>query len=178
MNIKTLFSGGLIILGVGLIIFAGVLWVKRAKFMADAIEAKGKIVGYTRSVVHDPDNLQSDTVPGVGSSSPIIEFTNVHFFVGDLEILKRFLAMGFTVSFTGVITFARDYDEIVRFAPLDMIMSETDSPFVAPIPHRGQRNSPLYVPEVVRKIAEIRGEDFETVKVALYTNAARHFDIH
>ena len=99
---------------------------------------------------------------------------NVHFFVGDLDVLKKFLALGFTVSFTGVITFARDYDEIVRFAPLDMIMSETDSPFVAPLPYRGKRNSPLYVSEVVKKIAEIRGEDLERVKIALRDNALRY----
>jgi len=102
---------------------------------------------------------------------------NVHFFVGDLDVLKRFLAIGFTVSFTGVITFARDYDEVVRSAPLNMIMSETDSPFVAPIPHRGERNSPLYVPEVVRKIAEIRGENFEMVRKQMVENAKRTFNI-
>lgn len=100
---------------------------------------------------------------------------NVHFFVGDLVILQRFLDIGFTVSFTGVITFARDYDEIVRHAPLNMIMSETDSPFVAPQPYRGQRNSPLYIPEVVRKIAEIRGEPLEEVKKAMVENAARNY---
>ena len=101
----------------------------------------------------------------------------MHFFVGDLDVLKRFLAIGFTVSFTGVITFARDYDEVVRSAPLNMIMSETDSPFVAPIPHRGERNSPLYVPEVVRKIAEIRGENFEMVRKQMVENAKRTFNI-
>ncbi len=102
---------------------------------------------------------------------------NVHFFVGDLDVLKRFLKIGFTVSFTGVITFAHDYDEIIRSTPLDMLMSETDSPFVAPASHRGQRNSPLYVPEIVRKIAEIRGEDFETVRKQLLKNAERVFKI-
>lgn len=100
---------------------------------------------------------------------------NVHFFVGDVEVLKRFLSIGFTVSFTGVLTFARDYDAVVQTAPLDMIMSETDAPFVAPTPYRGKRNSPLYIPEVVKKIAELRGEDFEVVRKALYANAKRSF---
>ncbi len=100
---------------------------------------------------------------------------NVHFFVGNLDVLKRFLDIGFTVSFTGVITFARDYDEIVRYAPLDMIMSETDSPFVAPVPHRGKRNSPLYVPEVVKKIAELKELPFEEVQKAMVDNAMRNF---
>ena len=100
---------------------------------------------------------------------------NVHFFVGNLEVLKRFLDIGFTVSFTGVITFTNDYDELVKYAPQNMIMSETDSPFVPPNPYRGKRNSPFYVPEVVKKIAEIRGENFDDVKVALCNNATRSF---
>ena len=102
---------------------------------------------------------------------------NSHFFVGDLNTLKRFLNIGFSVSFTGVVTFTRDYDELIKFAPIDMIMAETDAPFVAPVPYRGTRNSPLYVTEVVKKIAEIRGEPLEKVKTALVNNALRHFNI-
>ncbi len=100
---------------------------------------------------------------------------NAHFFAGNLDILKRFLDIGFTVSFTGVITFTHDYDEFIRYAPLNMIMSETDAPFVAPVPHRGERNSPLYVSEVVKKIAEIRGEPLELVQKALLDNVLRNF---
>ena len=88
--------------------------------------------------------------------------------------MKRFLKIGFSMSFTGVITFARDYDEIVRSIPLDMIMSETDAPFVAPVPYRGKRNSPLYIPEIVKKIAEIRQQDFDIVKATLGENASRY----
>jgi TatD DNase family protein len=102
---------------------------------------------------------------------------DVHFFAGDLEIAKRFWAIDFTTSFTGVITFARDYDEVIRNAPLDMIMSETDAPFVAPAPYRGKRNEPSYVSEVVKKIAEIRGGDFETIRAAMVSNAQRIFGI-
>jgi TatD DNase family protein len=100
---------------------------------------------------------------------------NAHFFAGDSNVLKRLLTIGFTVSFTGVLTFTHDYDEIVRATPIEMIMSETDSPFVAPVPYRGKRNSPLYVPEVVKKIAEIRGEPLDTVKKAIISNVLRHF---
>jgi len=102
---------------------------------------------------------------------------NAHFFVGTVPILKRFLNIGFTVSFSGVITFAHDYDPSVKYVPLDMVMSETDSPFVSPMPFRGKRNSPLHIPEIVRKIAEIRGEDFETVRKQLLKNAERVFKI-
>lgn len=100
---------------------------------------------------------------------------NAHFFAGDEVILKRLLDIGFTVSFTGVITFTHDYDELVKITPLDMIMAETDAPFVAPVPHRGKRNSSLYVPEVVKKIAEIRNESETSVKIALIHNALKQF---
>jgi len=58
-----------------------------------------------------------------------------------------------------------------------MIMSETDAPYVAPTPHRGRRNEPAYVSEVVKKIAEIRGGDFEIVQKALVSNALQKFGI-
>jgi len=95
---------------------------------------------------------------------------NVHFFAGSAEIAKRFFDIGFTVSFTGVITFARDYDEVIKSAPLNMIMSETDSPYVTPIPYRGKRNEPSYVSEVVKQIAEIRGENDKMVGDILVSN--------
>lgn len=96
---------------------------------------------------------------------------NVHFFAGTPLVAERFFAIGFTVSFTGVITFTTDYDEVIRKAPLNMIMSETDAPYVAPVPHRGKRNEPGYVSLVVARIAEIRGEDPELVRRALVENA-------
>lgn len=102
---------------------------------------------------------------------------NAHFFAGNMEVLKRLLNIGFSVSFTGVLTFTHDYDEYVKYTPLDMIMSETDAPFVAPVPYRGGRNSPLYVPEVVKAIAQIRGENLEDVKVSMVNNALKHFKI-
>lgn len=102
---------------------------------------------------------------------------DVHFFTGDWEIAKKFLDLGFTLSFTGVITFARDYDEVVKNAPLDMLLSETDAPYVTPAPHRGKRNEPAYVELVVRAIADIRGDDFDTVRRELMRNAERVFGI-
>jgi len=98
---------------------------------------------------------------------------NVHFFAGNMDVAKRFFDIGFTISFTGVITFVRDYDEVIKSAPLDMIMSETDAPYVAPLPYRGKRNEPSYVKEVVKKIAQIREEDEESVRVTLVNNAVR-----
>ncbi len=98
---------------------------------------------------------------------------NVHFFAGTLEVARRFFNFGFTVSFTGVITFTSDYDEVIRNAPLEMILSETDSPYLSPEPYRGMRNEPSRVVKVVERIAEIRGEGLEVVRIALFQNATR-----
>ena len=102
---------------------------------------------------------------------------NLHFFAGSAVEAEQFLDMGFTFSFTGVITFTRDYDEIVRYLPMDRIMSETDCPYVTPAPHRGERNEPAYVVEVVKAIARIRGEDVEKVGTAIIENARKLFGI-
>jgi TatD DNase family protein len=100
---------------------------------------------------------------------------DAHFFAGDWTTAKRFLDLGFTLSFTGVLTFTHDYDEVVKNAPLDMLLSETDAPYVTPVPHRGKRNEPAYVTEVVKRIADIRGEPLGRVAGQLVRNAQRVF---
>lgn len=102
---------------------------------------------------------------------------DVHFFAGNWEVAKQFLGLGFTLSFTGVLTFTSDYDEVVRNTPLDMLLSETDAPYVTPTPYRGKRNEPTYVVEVVRAIARIKGIDEEECREALVANAARVFGL-
>ncbi|MFZ3011682.1 MAG: TatD family hydrolase [Minisyncoccia bacterium] len=102
---------------------------------------------------------------------------DVHFFAGTWEDAKKFLDIGFTLSFTGVVTFTKDYDEVIRNTPLDRIMSETDAPYVAPVPHRGKRNEPVYVKETVKKIAEIKNLPEAEVAEALIANAKRLFKI-
>lgn len=102
---------------------------------------------------------------------------DVHFFAGGLEEAKAFLDFGFTLSFTGVITFTTNYDEVIKNTPLDMIMTETDCPYVTPVPHRGKRNEPMHVREVVKKIALVKGLDEEEVAKAVMANANRVFGI-
>ncbi len=102
---------------------------------------------------------------------------DVHFFAGNWEEAKAYLDFGFTISFTGVITFTHDYDEVVRNIPLDMIMTETDSPYVTPVPYRGKRNTPSYVSQVAKKIAEIKGLPEDEVAKAIIQNAKRVFGI-
>ncbi len=102
---------------------------------------------------------------------------DVHFFAGDWATAKKFLDFGFTLSFTGVLTFTQDYDEVVRNAPLDMLLSETDAPYITPIPFRGKRNESAHIPLVVRRISEIRGQDFDKVAFQIMENARRVFQI-
>lgn len=102
---------------------------------------------------------------------------NMHFYVGDIETTKLFLELGFTFSFTAVLTFARDYDAVVKYLPLASILTETDAPYIAPVSRRGQRNDPLAVVDVVAAIAQIRGEDEEVVRKAVLENAKRLFSL-
>jgi TatD DNase family protein len=102
---------------------------------------------------------------------------NAHFFAGSVDDARLYLDMGFSVSFTGVVTFTRDYDEVVRYVPADMIHAETDAPYVSPKPYRGQRNEPLHVIEVAQKLAEIRGVDPEQFREQLLKNAESLYSI-
>lgn len=102
---------------------------------------------------------------------------NSHFFAGNVDQARRFLDIGFTLSFTGVITFTKDYDEVIKFIPDNSIMSETDAPFVAPVPHRGKRNEPVFVREVVARMAQIRGESEEVMAKKILQNARNLFSL-
>lgn len=108
----------------------------------------------------------------------------MHFFSGDIEQAKKYTELGFHISFSGVITFparrgeiANAYCEIIKNIPLERILAETDCPYVAPVPHRGERNEPAYVKYTVQKIAEIRGVSFEEVAEQTTKNARELFDI-
>lgn len=133
-------------------------------------DAKGNqaSVASERSVYDDVYDIlkQYAKVPG-----------DIHFYAGNYEQAKKFFELGFTISFTGVITFAKDYEEVVRNAPLDMIHAETDCPYVAPVPYRGKRCEPAYVIEVYKKIATIKGLDEELVRSQLLENARKLFNI-
>lgn len=100
---------------------------------------------------------------------------NVHFFVGDVDIARRFYDLNFSTSFTGVVTFAREYDEVVRFAPIDMLLTETDSPYATPVPFRGKRNEPSHVRYIVTALAGILGLPEDKLKEQIVENAERVF---
>lgn len=102
---------------------------------------------------------------------------DIHFFVGGVEEARDFVDLGFTMSYTAVLTFARDYDEVVRAIPLENLITETDAPYIAPARIRGKRNEPTSVIDVVDALAEIRREDRETVRAAVLANATRLFGL-
>lgn len=101
----------------------------------------------------------------------------VHSFMGTREEAKKFLELGLYLGFNGIITFARQYDEIVREVPLERILLETDAPFLTPEPYRGKRNEPSYVVEVAKKLAELKNEPYEKVIKQTAQNCEKLFDL-
>jgi len=102
---------------------------------------------------------------------------DIHFFVGGEREARAFAALGFTVSYTAVTTFARDYDATIRSLPLNSLLVETDAPYVAPASRRGKRNDPLAIPEIVAALASIRGEEPEVIRRSLLVNTGRLFGL-
>jgi len=102
---------------------------------------------------------------------------NIHFFADTIKTARQYMDLDFTMSFTGVITFAKEYHEVLAYLPISHIMSETDAPYVTPVPFRGKRCEPIHVAEVVKKIAEVRQEPLEKIQKTLVDNAFRVFDI-
>lgn len=101
----------------------------------------------------------------------------VHSYTGSLQEVKQFLDLGLYIGFNGIITFARQYDEIVREVPLDRILLETDAPFLTPEPYRGKRNEPAYVIEVAKKLAELKKESLEKVVEETTNNCKKLFNL-
>lgn len=101
----------------------------------------------------------------------------IHCFSGSWPQAERYLDLGYYLSFTGIITYARDYDKVIKNAPLEKIMAETDCPYLAPVPYRGSRNEPAYVKYVYQVIARVRGENFNKIEKQLDKNAVGFFKL-
>ena len=100
-----------------------------------------------------------------------------HFFAGTVDDAQGFLALGFHLSFTGVATFAKQYVELIAATPENRIMSETDCPYVAPVPERGKRNEPSFVIHIANKITAIKGGDADIMRKQLVENAIALFNL-
>jgi TatD DNase family protein len=115
--------------------------------------------------------LREEGVPAAGGV--------VHCFTGDARAARAYLDLGLFISVAGVVTFkaADAIREAVKIVPADLLLVETDCPFLAPVPHRGKRNEPAFVVETARKVAEIRGTTLEEITSATTANAKRLFRI-
>lgn len=102
----------------------------------------------------------------------------IHCFSGSWIDAQKYLVMGFYISFTGIITYANDYDKVIKNTPLDKILIETDCPYLSPVPLKGQRNEPANIKYVAQKIAEIRGESLETIAQITTQNAKKLFNLN
>jgi len=101
----------------------------------------------------------------------------IHSYLGRLSYAQIFNDLGFSLGFNGIITYARDYDKVIKNIDLKYLLTETDCPWLTPVPHRGERNEPAYVRYVAEKIAEIRGISFDEVAKATTENAKKLFGI-
>jgi len=96
----------------------------------------------------------------------------MHCYSGDVDMAMQCIRLGFLISFSGVITFenAVRIRDVVKKVPMEYILSETDSPYLAPVPHRGKRNEPAYVVKVTNKISEIKNLSIKEVTESIVLN--------
>jgi len=139
-----------------------------------AFEVKKPLMIHCRNAFSDLIELLSAMSHKLLVDNPGI----IHFFSGDKNEAKKLLELGFSFTFGGVITFTRDYDDVIKMLPLENILSETDAPYVTPVPYRGKRNEPVYVIEVVKKLAEIKNVLFETICQQILKNTQNIFKIN
>jgi TatD DNase family protein len=99
----------------------------------------------------------------------------LHCYSGSLKEAKKYIEMGYYISFTGLITFSDRWKEVIKEIPIERIMAETDCPYMAPEPNRGSRNTPVNVKLVVGKIAEIKNIEKEIAENIIYENSLRFF---
>ena len=101
----------------------------------------------------------------------------MHCFSGDEELAWQYFKLGLNISFTGLITFSAQWDDLIRRLPNDKFMVETDCPYMTPEPFRGRRNEPLFVKKVAERIAEIKNLSLEKISEITTNNAKILFNI-
>jgi len=147
--------------------------VQQAVFRSQVAVARTRrlpMVIHTREADDDTFRILTDER---ASEVPVV----LHCFTGDRETARRALDAGYYLSLAGIVTFPRalELKEVARLVPLDRLLIETDSPFLAPVPHRGKRNEPAYVARVAEVIGELKGVTRDDVATATTENFVRIF---
>jgi TatD DNase family protein len=126
-------------------------------------------------VIHDRDAHRAVLDLLVEEGAP--EKTIFHCYSGDAEMARECIEKGYILSFAGTLTFknAPALREAVKLVPIDQLLVETDSPFLAPMPHRGSLNTPAQIPTILRFMADERGEDVDELATAISNNCERLF---
>ena len=126
-------------------------------------------------VIHDRDAHRAvlDVLIEEGAPEKVI----FHCYSGDAEMARECIEKGYILSFAGTLTFknAPALREAVKLVPIDQLLVETDSPFLAPMPHRGSLNTPAQIPTILRFMADERGEDVDELATAISNNCERLF---
>ena len=148
---------------------------QRARFRTHIRAARraGKpLVIHTRSAADDTLAIMREE--GAGEAGGVM-----HCFTETWDVARAALDLGFHISFSGIVTFknAHALKDIARRVPRDRMLIETDSPYLAPVPHRGKRNQPAFVPHVAQEIARLTGQPVEAVAQATTANFFRLFRI-
>ncbi|MDH5546005.1 MAG: TatD family hydrolase [Gammaproteobacteria bacterium] len=127
-------------------------------------------------IIHTREAKQ-DTISMMQSEQAIDAGGVMHCFAEDWDTAKAAMDMGFYISFSGIVTFksATELQEVARRVPIDRMLVETDSPYLAPVPHRGKQNEPAYVKHVVDFIAQLRGESSDAIAQCSSDNFFRLF---
>lgn len=136
-----------------------------------SLTAKLPLIIHTRDADADTIDLMRDV--GQKKARGVM-----HCFSGGIELAKASLDLGFYISFSGIVTFkkADELREVVKYVPLDRVLVETDSPYLAPIPHRGKRNEPAFVVHTAQMVAELKGLGKEEIARTTTNNFFTLFD--
>lgn len=142
-----------------------------------ALEVEKPIIQHCRSgkVGNEKRNAHEDTLRIISEYRSRGLRGVAHCYSGNLNQAKRYIDLGFSISFTGLITYVDQWDDLIHEISLERIMTETDCPYMTPVPHRGKRNEPMYVEYVARKIAELKNISFEEVAGQTTENAKNLF---
>jgi TatD DNase family protein len=142
------------------------------RFLRLAVAVKRPVICHVRDAHDDAiDVLRAGPLPDAGGV--------IHCYSGNSDQARRYLDLGLFLSFSGVLTFkkADDIRAAAAYAPADRILVETDAPYLAPMPHRGQRNEPAYVVKTLEALAQVRGISISRAAEATTANAFRLFNL-